>query len=513
MNQLLYELFPFILRHCDIDDLFNLRLVSKKFNNAVSDFKPAELVFDDEFEYLYNWWWTNESIRFNCVLDTSRLFLLTSSIVNLSCLRRLILDGKNQNYKIQLEDLNHLHRLEQLEFNASLIELRPLVGASATESARYETSKLSLRNLKILYIFTSTFRGESKLQYFIFDTPNLESVCLDLDHFVTDQHDFRVVNPLSIKHLNVYSFGNHLSVFKNVVHFEYSGDIYNWNEESEVDILETFPKLNEIHVLKNYSRVLDILLQRTERSNRDPMKVYYGDYQAFSSRDLPELDRIIFCRSLSEQIKNYSILANGLPYNTPEIYYDKLMGLIDEHLDGSFPIDFFTKYNNIQRVYITTDVDESKAIDFLRNCSNLGRLVVTNSNLNKSSFYDQLPSLKPALVALEILDEQSDLNLDFEFLFKLYYLRTLRTNQELPMNVIQQLPKLKRLERVEFRFLKTHFTIDQLQVGKYNLGEKSELGFLKRSAIDSTDLVKWFEYFNGDAGMTTRSKYKRLRVC
>ena len=495
MNQLPYELFSFILQHCDIDDLFNVRLVSKKFNSVVSDFKPRELVFDNAFKYMYNWWWTNERIEFNCVLDTSRLFLLSSSIVNLSCLKRLILDGKNRNYQFQLEDLNRLHRLEQLEVNLNLIDLRSLTD---------ETSTLSLRNLKILYIFHEPFTRLDKLKYLKFDTPNLETVRLE----GTCSSSFQVVNPLSIKHLKVYAFVNHLSVFENVVYFEYDRNLV------DLDILETFPKLNEIHC--DGHRALESLLQPTVRSKR-PMKIYYGDYQLFTLEDLDRVRKFDVGRygyrirgRLSRQIRNYSILANKLTYNHRMIYYNELMDLINEHLDGSFPIDFFTKYNNIQQVYIKTDVDEHKAIDFLSNCSNLGLLVVVNSNLNKSSFYDQLPSLRPALVELEIFEE-SDLNLDFEFVSKLFYLRTLRTNQELSMNAIRQLPKLKRLERVEFRFLKTYYTIDQLQAGKYNLSEENGAGFLKKG-IDLIDLVKWFEYLISGASITTRSEHKRLRV-
>ena len=48
LDNLFEELYPFIFKHLNLDDLGNLKMVNKKFNYLVNQYPIKELIFDYE---------------------------------------------------------------------------------------------------------------------------------------------------------------------------------------------------------------------------------------------------------------------------------------------------------------------------------------------------------------------------------------------------------------------------------------------------------------------------------
>ena len=454
MNSLPFELYYHIFEHLNLEDLLNLRLVCAKFNYILRGFKIKELVFyDKDFRancFKSNWFYSNQSINFKNVIDTSRLRLLKSSFFNIN-LRRLKIIHLNGDCKINLKGLDKFCQLENFEIETDLHYLI--------------NRRLSSKSLKILKIKLTKLNRKCS-NFFEINCPILEALDLNCDLNV-----YLKINCLStIKYLSSYSYLNYFSIFKNLEHLKlYRSTELNWN------VISRFSKLKELHVHIDRSNSLADIQQNCALNKLD-LKIYKKGLLAINGEtfDYDKQD------TLTLLMDNYSKTSDCLDF-VCTIDYVKLMNLFDYYL----PANFFMKLNNIHEILVYNKIeDQAYLIQFIEECSNLNKLSIERSSLTQD-FYDNLASVS----SLNHLAIHRQIGLNFKFITKMRSLISFKTDQKLTLNKAFNFNRYDYLKKIEFKIKNKVVRIEKLACEyRYNLliGDY----FIRKDGIKFIEIVK-----------------------
>jgi len=431
--ELYYEIFT---QHLPIRDLFNCRLVCKRWYAIISTIKLRNLVIaEDEYKFTLNrkWFGTDESRKMN-EIDTLHTILcpnLSSSIQIESQLKSYLFSGIKQlfihsNYlsfkSSDLGDcLNHFTKLETLEILN--LELQ-------------SESRLCLPNLKVLNI---SVRGD----LFVLDTPKLETVKIQ---FLNCIDNIKFIYPQQIRHAEFQEKRKLLRKFSNL---EY---LYCKRFEAiEDNFLMNYPKLKQIHFDGN-DQVFAKLKSQKERFHKKDLKIYF---LGVHFDNLPQYSSAYNHSDLYE--KNVKLLADN--YGKNKIanvlpFVERINYNIYEENFKELPKDLVRRFVNLEQVTVTNKVnDQQKFTNFLKVCSNFSILKLNNSSLDSFFYTNRLPECCPSLTSLTIKDENVE-ELDFDFLFRLSYLINLITNKQLSIDFVYDLfTKLKHFEQIWFSHL------------------------------------------------------------
>ena len=474
MNRLLIELYPLIFQYLDIHQLFSCKLVNKKFNQAVRDFKVKELSFST---YRGCWSFNSRPISNQAYLDASKISILKNPIDNFSHLRCLLLPANNVD--IHLNDINKFSRLELL-----LIDLY-----------RYEDDvhkTIALPKLKVLHIYPS------KSTEIELDTPMLHSLrchCskIDMMNYVRYQAKLKFKYPQELKRLimetpvPLFEHFEDLSIFTNLSLLQ--TDCSTGYDQT----IASLPGLKEIRLQKdwfighNLDDLKDLLKQRLVQ-RRLELKIYLMgillDHDVVD-QFTQEKDR------LTLKVRHYEKLAKNLAVTS--IDYNRLIELIRAKFSTPrLPGDFTEKFSKIQEITVTAKIEnESGLIELIKNCQCLNELQLKNSNLGQN-FYEQLPSVC-SINYLTIL-EDGNAGLNFDFIGRMYFLRKFTTDQELSLSTITKLRPLPYFYQLEFKFGREKYFIQQLRRGKYDLYKKFYKFIKTETTLEQITKLMEFEY-------------------
>ena len=122
---------------------------------------------------------------------------------------------------------------------------------------------------------------------------------------------------------------------------------------------------------------------------------------------------------------------------------------------GEIPAGFFEKFTGIMRVRASGVQDTGHFLWFLKSLSSLRELWLEGSQFSQE-FYDRLPAFVHSLYSLTLsltLDEEDDLQLNFDFIGKLPSLSFLYVVQSLSFESLTSLVgSLGNLGKSDFRF-------------------------------------------------------------
>lgn len=355
--------FDCLFQYLHLEDIFRLKMVSKKFYSTVVksyQIRELSLMDKDQFEcdYKTNWFSTTKSTKLRCLMELSKLNILSNLQDNLLNLRKLRIRGTFFKMpSIRLEILNKLAKLE-------ILDLHRVILISNGQS-------LQLLNLKALSIYI--WLNESVKM--LIDTPNLRN--LDVNNTNFDLIKFK--NPMSIQHFRCFGYNKEILEFINLQYLELgtcrdlnSVNLSKLNKLIAIKFIASYYSygIEEINELKNLFRSnknLELVLDGVKIKEINKFDEYYQEK----------------C-SLRFQLKNYKDLEENLHY-VNYIDYNMFINLLPK----KHPSDLFTKLNNIKCLSINGKVDETQLLNFIEKFPNLFRLNVYSLQLVKSEFLRQ----------------------------------------------------------------------------------------------------------------------------
>ena len=463
MDNLPLELYQAIFEFINFNDLLNARLTCKKFNEAIKHFHVNELCFISLKKRRTFWNYANKPANnLYSINDHSKLFTLNNSLFNVQFLRRLKIDDYGSG-AIKLSLINLINKLEHL------IELE------ITLYLEDEHSILSLPKLKALSIFVCR---RSRNQFLQLNTSRLEFVklqCYQLESII------KFSQPSSIEHLSVEKL----------------------NENFIENTLALFQNLKSIFINCKHEEIGELLIQKSSLEKRE-IKVYFKNVQLleddfnqeFISGNvfLVNLDNLNHDRQLLPNFKkimqNYERLVNC--HNFQMLNYSKQAKQMKSDL---IPSNFFGKFFNIQIMHVRGAVkDEYHLTNFIKNCHNLYELKLSKSLLT-NTFYSALPAIS-SLDNLFIYEDRKKIHFE-SFIFKLHFLKDLRTNKELHENVIEKLNAFGYLNHLEFKINKIPIIVNVLKVLEFKKYRVVELNSPQPylNGCDFDEFVTWFKDF------------------
>ena len=510
MDNLPLDLYQSIFNYLRIDDLFNLRLVNKKLNKLLKDYKIDELFFYDasfyvsHLNYHFDWAMSKKPVLFRNLIEKSKLFILRNpffQIFQIENLKSLKIDKYIGSFfnEFNLEDLNQFYQLVHLEI--SLTSIR----------SKYE-NRLSLPNL-IFFYFKMKF---NKLDLMI-DCPSLAFLSLAFK-----QNDYldnvRFEHLASIRYLRINRLINNVSIFKNIECLEckYDSDI-------SVDDLSNFIRLKEVKFRRRKdaenSNLTKIIEYKTTLNEQ--FKIYHAGIEVladakllpFDEKKLAEFD-YYFTKLLIAERNSPNLLADNLSW-IRQIQYTNLMNLIKIFCNENFNLLKFLDRLNVKEIKLDRRVeDQGYFISFIKNCLNLNSLHLLSSNLDQK-FFEELPGLSSSLSYLVVIDQLNAPELNFEFVNRIYNLEHLVTSREIDLEEVE-LEKLIHLRTIEF-FIKSHKQIRietykksyllKLISGKYDLDIK-----IPESEINYKECIEL--YLNIKKQLETKqSKFRKWTKC
>ena len=491
LNNLPFELYETILEYLDLNELLNVRLLNRRFKLVVSEFRIKELIFRDLKKRLCvqhkdNWFHLNKPQNCHAIIDISRIKLLSSSIFKIQNLKRLFISELGINGTINLDNVNEFKQLEHLEFSFYLNKINI-----------DKNRKLSLSNLKSFSFsfirISDDLKNEDINSIIEFDTPSLEAIRLSKG---SDLVYFKFNNPSTIKYLSLTFYDEDTKIFKNV---EYLCVLVEITISS--NFLSKYPNLKEIRI-HEFRDDKNSLIDNMQKKD---LKIYFKDVQILNAEDLNDCEY-----ELDFQMANYARLDYNLQYDSI-LNYSNLMNLTNK-----IPVDFFKKFTNINAISIDNRVEnEDNLIEFIKNCQNLFDLCLKNSELSQN-FYDQLASISS--LGKLIINEKEDLNINFEFINKMYYLFEFKTNQQLDLKENYALNYLIYLKFIEFQISKNQIKVIKSKRDEYKLKisrySTNKLEF-PIETMTLKKLINWYTQLkylgrtrSGFKKMKTQTKYK-----
>lgn len=417
MNKLPIELFHLIFEYLDLIDLLNCKLVNKQFYRSSISYRIKELNAFNNYQNSSNWFCINQSINLNRVL-IQKWFLKNELMFNFNFLKRLRIELGKKDCSLRCSNFI-------IKFNQNLEQLE-IINYSET----YQTT-LDLPKLKVFYLDTRI-----KFNWEI-NAPNLQAIKVNgLIQFL------KIKLPLSIKYLHLRHFDPKIaSDFKNLETLSFC----NLNEEEL--LLSSFSKLNEIIYvpcqlyelfINRMNLFKSIIEKRSKLEKANNLKIYCDNLEINNLDDLNG-SNIVKCEASqsSDEIKsiNYNPLIESFNNKFIELYF--------------FKFKYIHQINVINRVE-----DQDILIEFVTKCTNLTRLFIRNSKLDQN-FYDQLSSMN-SLEILSILENKSDDHLNLNFVYEMFNLISLVTDQQFNLDEKFKLNRFKYLREFKFKINKDH---------------------------------------------------------
>ena len=462
LDNLPLELYQFILQYLDLVDVLNLRVVSKRFNFIVSEFKVNELIFFNCNDYYnkFNWFYLNRPINFKNLINESKLFLLFAPLINIQSLKYLKIVNLQNSKLIHLDELNQLDQLVHLE-----IELKIFKNENWQRNSR-----LALPNLKSLCLGLQNYADEK----IVIETPKLTGLYLVYESDINDLFEFSY--PSMISHLKLRNYHNDVSLFLNI---EYLDCIYG----STIDFssLSRFARLKEVRISSSFRN----RLSESKSGLRNDVKILFSGIELIDGNEFNRFksDRIVF----EAQINHFKRLAVNLNY---PIVFD--YSYLTKHLANSIAVELNKKFINIQQIKVDRKIeDQSKFSQFVKQCANLSVLSLKHSILPQS-FYGELASIS-SLNSLEI--NEIELKLNYEFIHKIHHLIKFKTNQQLHLNEKHALDQLVYLKSIEFVILSNEIAIAKLTENNYKF-KKNEIIELPKEKMNFKQLISWCTCLN-----------------
>lgn len=486
MDQLPVEVYQYIFKYLEIVDLFDLRLVNKRFNNIVSEFSVKELIFQTGYKFRYNWAFSRRPINYLNVIPAAKQFVLRSGLFRCKGLRYLKISQFHKSRGMKLSHINSFVNLIQLEVDAGMY-----------------SSNDHLLNLPKLKVLSFSISYVSKKPGLLFDLPKLEMLDLDCTlHGVTFKY------PQTIKQLKVQKCEPMMNVFRNVERFE-CFHLNNIDPTKQLDLFAIFPQMNELLIEEDRNNRLRQIIAEKASLEKHQVKIYYRSLECLDDEDLKRYrykDYYLSNYTLDQHFKMYQRLADNLSFVEVMDF-----GILTR-LFAATPIDFFDKYTNINKLFVRGRENQERFLSFIGRCTNLGFLSINDAHFDQS-FYERLPAV--AVILRELYIESADraygAQLNVDFVCRMKSLRIFNSNLELAPDEIQKVcgPQAGHLSEVGFALNRNLVHVERTIDDKYFL--KNEGGLkLFNEEIDLNTLTVWLEFLKKEE-KTTRSAFKKMR--
>ena len=319
------------------------------------------------------------------------------------------------------------------------------------------------------------------------DTPNLS--VLDLywdDIFINCYKCFRFLHPLSIQYLFIKDhYCDYFLIFKNIKYLQCTlSDNLDW------EVLSNYSQIQELHVEINSLNLTMIdELKENPFVNSQNLKIYMASLLVVDGRLIKKYD--YRQNRLSCLMNNYANTADNLNFNW-SLNYNKLMKLVNNDL----PSNFFKKFHNIYKIKIYFRVkDQAYLIQFIKECANLYTLVIKNSHLNQK-FFEELPDA----CSLRVLNISQEIELNFEFIHRMFNLSEFNIDQQLNFNDLKKLCYLESFRKVTFKS-KINETI--VTIRRYKISNPYRYNILDSNFRKIKEEKKMVELIRGFNSMNT----------
>lgn len=479
MDQLPIELVHYIFGYLDLIDLCKCKLVQKKFYKFVKLFRIKELVLNgyDLRENVYrNWLYTKRLLNYNYMVD-SRLENLDKIKMDLNYLRRLKIDYPTLIYELDLELINRFELLTELSIRCFKLDI---IGTE---------TELKLTNL----ISFELIIDENMYDPIQLNTPKLKGLLLE---YIPESMTF--CYPLTVEYLEINQYCPYLMKFKNLVYLKCEYDLFDLN------ILTNLPKLKKFVTLVDLTELrsivfLKLLIVRKRKLKRNDLKIFCDCFEVLKPSDINTI-----CLSSIRGSFPFLQTLDRIDFTLFPIYvlgFEPLLELI------KLTHRLYNRMQFIQMITIEKRVIyQANWLSFMSHCLSLSRLVVRNTNLNQL-FYNKLPQVC-SLVLLETYDKR-DLNLNFEFINKMFNLLSFKTDQQLSLDSNLELNRLKYLDLIQFKIQQDDVIIIKFERNSYELFVNDELKSKKLTFEQLIELCK--KWKKRTKIHMTRSRIKRLK--
>ena len=444
-----------LFNYLDHHDLFNLRLLSKKFNYIVSQYRIDELILfnpaevmnrrspyslqsqhSDFVRYKSIWFASDRPKNFMRLVDESKTFLLknpsSSPLFILKFLKRLKLDRfktnrfKTNRFKtnrsVRLKDVNQFERLEQLEIMLD-------------EESNNDTLTLPL--LRVLQVSLRDHYG-NRFSVSI-EAPKLVAVCFGSSKREQSSGDdntspscFQFRDPSSVTYLKTGRYHPSILAFSGLQQLEI--DKVSWYSIDR-QVLSGFVALKEVIVLKEHKPFVR---------------------QTFTGARLERF------------VPHPTAECTFIYYRDWEIEYDPEK--------WSYPPSLLS---TVQRVVAAKAIAKSpnpsdQLLELLGHCQCLSDLEVRRLSCLNQNFFNTLPSV--CSLNWLLINDDKEYGLDYGFIARMFFLRFFETNQELSTEVICKLAAPVCLETVRFSFDKKSISLKRSKAGRFLVANYLELG-------------------------------------
>jgi hypothetical protein len=440
MDNLPIELIIYIIKnYLNVNDLMNLRLVSKKFKLLSEDksIRINELIINNKVnEFKSSWFLIDKLINYKDAIKYS-LFLSLKSIYNLeNNLRSLHFNCINSS-DLNFYQLNKLVNLNQLEL---------IIRCKLEKDDNHELKLNELRILKISY-YNEDY-GINAIDKSIIQLNTTNLIYLKCYELIS----ISIVNLNQIKYLET-DFYNH----NQMIHLKNSLEFYQCNRFPNLnqDFLYLYPNLKKLSCNldfsyfgdQEYSELIDtikFIVNKKTQLKRNDLRIYFQGVEILSQDKIDDFDNGNPTR-LSFQLANYNYLDDKLT-SVYDCYYNELMRSIT-----TLPNNFFQKYFKIKYVYCNEKIEGhgNHFFWFLSNLKQLKFLSLNNTSLNQS-IYDKLPD---ACQLTYLLINENNLILNYDFILNFRILEHFETNQQFLQSTdlaIKSFEKLKYLNYFQF---------------------------------------------------------------
>lgn len=482
----LSPILPLIFKQMNLLALLKCKLVNRDFRKLSEQIELNEVIVCDEIQKSKDHWFhTNDQIDFSRSIGIGLFQLsLSKSFFKL-----------NQNLKRLYLSVDYDRRFN-FEFLNNFIQLEQLGIEFCSEKNLTRDQVINLSNLKILQlhkefstIITSQNQHKIKLT-----APELFALSCSNDSL----EYLELAETKTVKHLQTDRYLNVIESYKCLESFQ-CNDIPctdRWENRFK-NILNISDSLKRLNLNFRYAggemcghilRILNHVRQQKIDLNKKELQIYLNGVNFIDEVQLMQTD----LDYLGFQFRNYHLLTGDLSF-AQRLIYERFLQLTIENI----PDDFFKKFYKIHTLIVMVKIiDLDKLILVIKNLNNLTQLHLVNSFIIEQTFFDQLPAICQ-LTRLEITDNTS-INFDFILNFKL--LGVLRTNQQLPADLIfKSIEILKNLHLFDFRYndhrVRLRRTIGNMyEIDLYNILKPGEQIFKEKTgndldAIDLNDLL------------------------
>ena len=486
INRFPVEVMNMILEHLKTADLFNCKLVCRRWNEFVKAFRKPELIISNLKEARpRRWKFSKEICAKNSTIIRSDLHfdnLENSFLIGLKKLKlinhTLVFQSRFKNHQIPL--------LNDLKFINKLVNLETLELMRVDFEDEASLSLPNLRSLAVSHLY-------SKLKLETPELTNYQGRSLGQVEFVFKE---------KLTHLCVHQYCSSIKLLKNLQYLCLKSDAFCRETKSTLNLsqpsndsqssndgqssrdsqllsddhfLDNHPHLKELSIrpANNLSRrtyklakssALKVLEQKRRLKKEEFKLVFFGvlleteeqleDFQYFQD-NLAEL-----------HILNYSALCKK------ELRWVKrvnLSSLLSAGLATKIPFDFFEKFDKVNELVIDYADITDEQIAVLKKFKNLSSLIVSTEHPRYSIdqiVFEKIADALPEIWSLELKDFGiCDILNSFDFTLKLKKLRRFLTES---YNYNNFLFSIEKFNVFEFSFRECENHLKLIKNGKYS---------------------------------------------